>query len=218
MAADTITPEQKTAAAKAAKAKQDAQRRANEKVVKAQLEKAKLPADTKLTAEQKTRAVESAEKKSGLMGKALETFIMEGKALGAQAAEAEQAQAAKAREERTRQNVTRSGDPEAAELAAAAKKLAPEVKSAFLPKDAREFIDVFTVTASGQTITVKRTGAQGVEGALEETQIKRAALREFAIKGEKDKDVRTALAGIGKGTRLWGRKLGLMILATDAQK
>jgi hypothetical protein len=37
------------------------------------------------------------------------------------------------------------------------------------------------------------------------------------VKGEKDTDVRRHLTRLGSGTRLWGRKLGLFILAQHAR-
>lgn len=215
--AATLTPQQQEAA-REAKAAKERQRRADLKTAKAQLEKAGLDPETKLDAGQRKRAVESKVNHAGLSGRSLAKFILEGKTVAEQIEDGRAEQAAVNREERTRANTTSSKDPEASEIAAAAKKLAPDVKSSFLPKEGREFLDLFTVTAEGQTITVKRSGAQGLEGALEEAAIKRADLRKFAIDGEKDKDVRAVLSGLGKGTRLWGRKLGLMILAADARR
>jgi hypothetical protein len=152
----------------------------------------------------------SASARRTLTGKSLADWILEGKTPDdtIQAARAEQKAAARA--ERTRENVTRSADPEASTLAVEAKSLAPEVKSAFLPKDAREFLDKFEVTLQGDTdLTIARKDADGIEPV--ELSVKN--LEKFARKGEKIAEVRTALSAIGKDSRLWGRKLGLMALA-----
>lgn len=206
MAEATITPEQKAAAAKEQRAAKEKERRAAIKRAGDALEKAGLPRDTQLTADQRKRAADSGTEKPGLAKKALATWILEGQGLGEQAEAAKAANTAKTAEEKTRQNVTRSQDPEAAELAVNAKKLAPEVKSAFLPKDAREFIDDFTATKAGQKVTIKR-GDVTVE-------LKTADLRKFGVDGEKDPEVRKCLAEVGRGSRLWGRKLALMVLAS----
>lgn len=216
--APTITPEQSTAARQAARAKKaDAEKVRREKIKSAKeaVAKAKLPVDTNLSAEQRDRAAASAQEKPGLSGKALATWILEGQALAEQTEAAKTSAAAEKAEARTRQNITRSADPEAAELAKAAKALAPDVKSAFLPKDAREFLDLFKVMVDGQTLAVCRTD----KNAPEDVAIKRADLRKLGVdgvKGEDVKDVRAALSAVGKGSRLWGRKLALMILAHDA--
>jgi hypothetical protein len=193
---------------KAARAAAEKKRRDQIKAAKESLERAGLAADTKLDADQRKRAADP--KKKGLTGKSLADWILEGKTPDdtIQAARAEQKAAARA--ERTRENVTRSADPEASTLAVEAKSLAPEVKSAFLPKDAREFLDKFEVTLQGDTdLTIARKDADGIEPV--ELSVKN--LEKFARKGEKIAEVRTALSAIGKDSRLWGRKLGLMALA-----
>lgn len=211
---ETLTPGQKEQARESARAKRKAQedeRRARVKTVKAQLEKAELDPETQLDEEQRKRAFESATKKAGLGKKALAVFILEGKDGAAQNKEVAEKQAAAKKAAKTRSNITKSGDPEASKLAVDAKALAPEVKSAFLPKDARVFLDTFKVVKKGQKITVTRKGVDPVE-------FKTAALTAFSRKGDKDKDVRAALSTLGHGTRLWGRKLGLMILVAAGTK
>ena len=211
MAAATSASDQ----AKAARAAKEKERRAAIKAAKEALVKAGLPEDTKLDPEQRRRAAGHIlnGEKGGLTGKALATYITDGTGTGAQVAKAREEQAAQQKAERQRTNATRSSDPEATELAQKAKALAPEVKSAFLPKDAREFIDKFEQRKTGQHIVVKRTDVKDAE----EVSIKRADLRKFAQEGEKDTDVRAALATLGKDSRLWGRKLGLFILASEGR-
>lgn len=194
------------------RAEQERKRRAR----KAALKKAGLEEsmDKNLTDEQKERAERAAEEKAGLSGNALAAWITEGKDGKTQVEEAQASSQAEKAETRTRANITRSADPEAAQLAKDAAALAPEVRSAFLPKDAREFLDLMTIEVIGDAkVKVARSGAEVPEGALDEIELTVHALREFGIKGEKDKETRAKLAGIGKGSRLWGRKLALMILA-----
>lgn len=208
--APTITPEQKAEAAKAAKAEKDRERREAITAAAKALEKAGLPRDTQLTPEQRARAATSAKDKPTMTGEALAGWIRDGKSLRQQQADAKAEREGAKRRDPQRQNVTKSQDPEAAELAVAAKKLAPDVRSAFLPKDAREFIDDFKVTRSGQKITISRG-----DGSAD---FKLGELRKFAMEGEKNKEIRGALATLGKGSRLWGRKLALMALAFKAPK
>lgn len=188
------------------------------KVIAAQLRKAGVALGPRqsLTDEQSARALDSAKKRAGLSGKALATYILEGRSGREQVAEARARRARAAA--RTRSNATRSSDPEAAELAKRAAALAPDVKSAFLPRDAREFIDLFEQVAEGQSITVTRRGVQGVEGAIEEATFRRTMLKRFGISGEKDQPTRAALSGLGRNSRLWGRKLALFILAVDSKR
>jgi hypothetical protein len=209
--ATSVTPEQKRQAAAASRA---------EKVQagKDALEKAGMDPDTELDLDQRKRAAEAAEKKPGLSGKALQEYILNGKTLGQQEGDAKATRESRERkassETRSRANVTRSKDPEATELAAAAKALAPEVKSAFLPKDARAFID--EVQGKRKAADLLSREVEGEDGKKETVSISQAALRKFAIDGEKDQAVRAHLTALGSGTRLWGRKLGLMILAKMA--
>lgn len=211
MAAAALTAEQKDQARKAAKAEAERKRRADLKVMQAQLDKAGI-SDQALDAEQKKRAVASAETKKGLTGKALATFILEGKDGKAQVEAAKAAKQAEKKAEKTRQNVTRSADPEATQLAADAKALAPDVRSAFLPKDAREFLDRFNVIREGQSVTVTRTDADA------EVTFKTAQLRRFAEQGEKNGEVRAGLSTLAKDTRLWGRKLALFVAVKAAER
>jgi len=202
-----LTPEQQREARAAA----EKNRREKMKVIDAAMEKAERPERYKdLDKDQRERAAVAAKQKAGLRGKALATWILEGKNGSAQVQEAHAQQEAAARQERTRQNVTRSADPEAAQLAVEAKGLAPDVKSAFLPKDAREFIDIFEVElTSPQAVLIRRKD----DPEREPVTLAVRALEKFAKDGEKDADVRKALTAVGKGSRLWGRKLGLMALA-----
>lgn len=205
----TLTPEQQAEARREAKAQKERDRRAAIKAAQDALEKAGLSRDTELTKEQRDRAAVSGTEKGGLRNAALAAWIMDGKTSTEQVEEAKTARKAAEKEDRTRANVTRSADPEAASLAAEAKSLAPDVKSAFLPKDAREFLDLFKVErALPTTVTISRT-----DSGAESITINVKQLEAFAKKGEKDTDVRKALSAIGKGSRLWGRKLGLMALA-----
>jgi hypothetical protein len=198
---------------KKARASAEKARREQIKAAKDALERASLPADTQLSADQRKRAADP--KKKGLTGKSLADWILEGKTPDESIQAARQEQKAAARAERTRENVTRSADPEASTLAVEAKSLAPEVKSAFLPKDAREFLDKFEVVLKGDTdIVIRRTdGIKNAEGEQLEVELSVKALEKFARKGEKIAEVRTALSTVGKDSRLWGRKLGLMALA-----
>lgn len=204
--AQTITPAQREDAAKAAKAKKERDRRAQIKQAQEALEAAGMPKDTKLTPEQRARAASWPKEHGGLRKKALATFILEGKTSREQAQAAKEQRVQAAREERQAKNVTRSSDPEATELAQAAKGLAPDIRSSFLPKEAREFMTLFTVGGS-KRISVERKG-------VEKQTFERTALEAFAIGGQKDPDVRAQLSLLGKDTRLWGRKLGLFILAS----
>lgn len=221
----TITQEQKDAA-RSQKANKAKQQRAEKAAALTALERAKLEVRhtaknltievkvgeefVTLTPEQKKRAATFTAGHAGLSGNALATYILEGKNATAQAADAKQAEKAAAKAQKERKNLSRSNDPEAAELAQKAAALAPEVRSAFLPKDAREMLDSFKVSKDGpKTIRVERGDA------VQEFQ--RAALESFAVGGDRNKDVRKQLAELAKDTRLWGRKLALMILIRAAQ-
>lgn len=224
MATPTITPEQKQAAAKAAadkkaKAEREKERREAKKNVAKALEAAGMAADTELDLDQKKRAADfgAGKGKQGLTGKALQRWIIDGKGTRQQADEGRahrEAKEGEARQQRSRQNATRNNDPEAAGLAQAAHALAPEAtrpRSAFLPVDARAFLDEVLPKGAG--------GAKGLlsreveeDGEKKTVTITQAALKRFAADGEKDPDVRAHLTALGSGTRLWGRKLGLMIL------
>jgi hypothetical protein len=94
---------------------------------------------TDLNADQRKRAVEAPKKKAGLRGKALGQYVLDGTNTRQQADAARGRRTAEATTGGGGRNVTRSKDPEAVELAQEAKALAPDVKSAFLPKDARAF-------------------------------------------------------------------------------
>lgn len=211
----TITPEQ-SAAARTQRAEKERIRRAEIKAAKEAMKVAKMDPKAELTTEQRKRAANYKDGHAGLSGDALARYILDGTNSVDQVKAAREERAAEQKASGTATRVRTHADPEAAELAVKAKALAPEVKSAFLPKDAREAIDLFSVKASGTKILIKRSGAQGVEGALEQATFERAALEAFAMGGQKDGDVRKILAQLGKGTRLWGRKLGLMLLARVA--
>lgn len=205
-----LTPEQK----KEQRAAKERERRAIVKVIDA----AKLEMTVgQLTDEQKDRAANlERDKKTGLGGKALATWVLEGAALPT-TAETDAVIAAKAKAEKTRQNVTRSADPEASELAHAAKAMAPDVKSSFLPKEARSFLADIKGDKPVEALLVRTVEVpaekEGEAATMKEVKVTFAALERFGIKGEKDPEVRAHVAALGHGTRLWGRKLALMILA-----
>ncbi|HEX7088687.1 MAG TPA: hypothetical protein VF192_01045 [Longimicrobiales bacterium] len=211
MATPTTNP-QTDAEKKAARAQAEKERR---QIVKA-IDEAKLETTPgKLTPEQRARALNHPD---GITGKALANYILEGKTLADQIKEGQAEQQAKKAEQRTRQNITRSQDPEAAELAKAAAALAPDVKSAFLPKDARCFLDDILDGKKVAALLERKVEVQVGEGddAKTETQTVKITLKQleaFGVGGEKDKEVRAHLAALGHGTRLWGRKLALMMLA-----
>lgn len=233
MAKANITPmtaDQKTAARKS-KADADKARRAQKAAVVTALERAGLEFVTTaktltisvngadLTKEQKERAATYTAGHGGLTGKALAAYILDGKTSKQQV---EESRATTKKVTAERKNLSRSNDPAATELAQKAAALAPEVKSAFLPKDARECLDVMDVTRDGMFVVVKRKGVdlpqdvEGVDHKTNEVRIKREDLEGFAIGGNKDKDVRKLLAVLAKDSRLWGRKLGLMLLVRAA--
>lgn len=177
--------------------------------VAASVKKAKITAAEakKLTVEQRDRAVLAADKKPGLSGAALKKFIIDGTELAAQMKDAKAKAAAEGKVEKT---VRRAKDPEAAEVAARAKALAPNLKSAYIAADGREFLDQFKVTRRGAKITVTR-------GKVEQ-KIDAGDLEKFGVDGEKNKEVRAALSELSKDSRLYGRKLALLILASQAKK
>jgi hypothetical protein len=207
----TLTPEQK----KAARAEKERERRENIKLAKAALERAGMDPEMKLDADQRERAVYAEEKKKGLRGKALMAFILDGKTVDDQVKDAQVKTAAQKASAKAAKNVTRASDPDATKLAQDAKALAPDVKSAFLPKDARCFLDEFKASAKGQNVTVVRTTGEKAERVFV-----RDHLRAFGVDGptgieaELSKAIRADLAALGRDTRLWGRKLALMILAS----
>jgi hypothetical protein len=239
----TLTTEQAAAARKAAKAQQEKARRAAIATAKAHLEAHDLlvrldgtklvmkdlredpAAEVVLDSEQRDRAATAKSTHGGLSGKSLSIYVLTGQSSKEQIAAAKLADGAAKKAENQRANVTRSQDPAATEIAQKAKAFAG-VKSAFLPKEGRSFLDGFTVTVSSGTsaISVKRGNAQGVEGALEEASLELDDLVKFAkgeeLEADAKKAVRTALTGLGKGTVLWGRKLAALIAvrAEDAQK
>lgn len=197
-----LTKDQQDAARKAAKAEKERQRKAEIKAAKGALEKAGIDPETKLDADQRKRALNAP---AGLTGKALGIFILEGKGTREQEAEAKAARET-AQAKKDGRSARRSKDPEAADLAEAAKALAPEIKSSFLPKEGRQFLDLLK----------GREAKELLEGALpEEKDLPMARLRRFAVEGEKDAEVRAFIKELGKGTQLWGRKLGLFIIARD---
>lgn len=200
------------------KAEKERARRETIKRAKEAVAKAGLPADTKLDLDQRKRAADAAEKKAGLSGKALATWILEGKTTGEQVQEARAERSKAERAERQRSNLTRSTDPEAAELAQAAKALAPDVKSSFLPKEGRQFLDELLPRGGGAGAAGLLSRVVATEEGEETVTITQAALRRHSVENEKDQEVRAHLTALGKGTKLWGRKLGLFILAKIDQE
>lgn len=238
----TLTPDEAKAARADAKAKQEKARRASIATAKAHLENHGLlvrldgtkivmkdpredttTEEVVLDTEQRDRAATAGKTHGGLSGKSLAVYVLTGQSSKEQIAAAKKADAAAAKTENQRANVTRSADPAATEIAQRAREFAG-VKSAFLPKEGRAFIDGFTVTVDKGVVSVKRPGAQGIEGAAEEGQLGLADLKKFAKGEELDADakkaIRQTLSGLGKGTVLWGRKLAalLVVRAEDAKK
>jgi hypothetical protein len=234
-----ISADQKKAA-REAKAAQERARRAAISAAKETVEKAGIfvrmngskivvqprgeddsPAGEEVTldAEQRDRAATAKQTHGGLSGKALATFILTGASGREQVQAARQQAAVRERQDRSRANVTRSADPAATEVSQKAKEFAG-VKSAFLPKEGRQFLDGFTVTVNGSDVSVRRGDTQGVEGALEEAVLAGDALRAFAkgedLDADAKKEVRVKLTGLGKGTVLWGRKLAAFIAVKAA--
>lgn len=235
MTDQTLTKEQKDEARREARAATERARRAAIAAAKTALEHAGLfvkldgtrivmkdprtedGAEVTLDTEQRDRAATVRQTHGGLGGKSLGIYVLTGQSGREQVAVARNQQRAADAEGRERTNVTRSQDPAATEVAQKAKAFAG-VKSAFLPKEGRQFLDGFTVTLTGNdksTIKVRRGNAQGIEGALEEAVIEQADLVVFAkgeeLEAEAKKALRAQLAGLGKGTVLWGRKLAAFI-------
>jgi hypothetical protein len=177
--------------------------------------------EVELSTEQRDRAAVALQTHGGLRKTALLTFILTGQT-GRQQVEAARAEAREnERRESQRQNVTRSADPAATDIAQKAKELAG-VKSAFLPKEGRAFLNGFTVSVSGANVLVKRPNAQGVEGALEEFEAPLAEVVKYAKGGDGlETDRKTALrkqlSGLSKDTDLWGRKLAALIAVRGAE-
>lgn len=219
----SITPEQKLEARKEAKRQADRDRRAAVKRIDDVAMKADFGSRGQLLygdldADQRKRALD-ADKHSGLGAKALGDFILTGMGLRDQQAVAKAGAArekvAKKTEKTTKTEKT-AKDPEASVLVAKAVAIITDeetgeriLKSAFLPKDAREFLDEFEVTKpdSSIIITSRRRADLKVE-------FKRAELEAFAISKEKLPEVRKNLTMLSSGTRLWGGKLAVFILAS----
>jgi hypothetical protein len=217
----TQTEEQK----KAEKAEKERQRKATIKAAKDALVKAGLdPEATKLDLDQRKRAAESAEKKAGLAGKALATYILEGKGTAEQVNDAKAERQKADRQEAQRQNLTRSTDPEAAELAQAAAAIVSvgpkPVRSAFLPKEGRQFLDVILPQTGdlGALGLLERLEKNEETGAQEAVKVTQAALRGFTVDADGDKEVRKHLTALRGETILWGRKLGAFIMARIEQE
>jgi hypothetical protein len=164
-----------------------------------------------LTPEQRARALD---KKDGLVGKQLATWVLEGKN-GADSIR-------EANGEPKPRKTRAPRDPAAKELADRAKALAPASRTSnFIPSDARQFMDHFVVTRDGDTIVFVRDNAQGIEDALESATLPEDQLRAFATDtGELSEDdrkaVRKVVAALTKGfpaTTLYGGKFALIALA-----
>lgn len=216
----TITPEQKNEARKEAKRQADRDRRAAIKKVDEVATKADFGSHGQmlygdLNADQRKRALD-ADKHAGLGAKALGDFILTGMGLRDQQAVAKTGAARQKAAAKTESRVRTAKDPEASALVVKAVAIITDeetgekiLKSAFLPKDAREFLDEFEVTKpdSSIIITSRRRADLRVE-------FNRAELEAFAISKEKLPGVRKNLATLGSGTRLWGGKLAVFILAS----
>jgi hypothetical protein len=216
----TLSREDKEAARKAAvaererkdaKAAKEKARREEIRLAKEALVKAGLPEDTELTLEQRRRAAASATEKGGLTGQALKTWIIDGKGGKEVIAEAQATEKASGTATARAPRVPR--DPVARAFADAAAALAPELRSPFTPKEARLFKEKVTQKRlSDETIRAERTD---IEKTVDFPVV---ALREFAVNGAKDPEIRGLLVSLGEGEKfLWGRKLGLFLLAADAE-
>lgn len=109
----------------------------------------------------------------------------------------------------------RTQDTDAKDFAAAAHALAPEMKSKFAPWQARAFLDSVEHRrdpGGAAAVLARRTdvtGAPWVAFGL-------VALRQMALHGLADSDMRAALRQLGEGTKaFWGRKLALFLLLAD---
>lgn len=161
-----------------------------------------------LTPDQRRRAVEALRDRPGLAGKSLKAYIVDGTVLRQQVEVAKVAVAEERSAEQKRKHLSRSTDPKATDLAMRAKALSG-LRSNFLPKQGREFLDKFTVVGDGIEITVTRTDVDACEATID-----LGALEAFARNGAPEKAVRAAMTTLSAGTKLWGRKLALMILVT----
>lgn len=217
-----LTPEQKTAARKEAKRKADRDRLARIKKIDDICQTVDfgdrgslLYAD--LDADQRKRALEL-DKYPGLGASAKGTFILTGMGIRNQVAVARQAakNTPSASPGSVRSSPRTPKDPEAAALVAKAMELITDeetgekiLKSAFLPKDAREFLDEFTVEKPDGSVIITSRKRENLR-----VEFSRAALEAFAIAKEKKPEVRQDLVRLGNGTRLWGGKLAVFILAS----
>lgn len=206
MAVDTITPEQKAAAAKASatKAEKAEKERARKAVLKA-LDRAEFegdaPAYKDLDEAQRRRAAMA---KDGLGGSALATFILTGKSTREQTEEAKRRREAKESAEGGKTRRTRaSKDPEAAALATAALALArgakAPLKSGFRAAQARQFLEM-----KGSVDPIEFLGAP------------EAVVRRFVDEGAVDDattELRAKIRELTAGTRLWGRKFAAFAVA-----
>jgi hypothetical protein len=226
----TTSQEEKSAARREAKAAAERKRAANIKVINAACEAADFGDSgaftyRELTPEQRERAL-AYQEHPGISKVALGEFILTGKTLHAQQDEAHQAAKAKDKADKKQRAADARaarppsprvhGDPAAKALADAATALITDeetgkriLKTAILPRDAREFINTIKVEKpSGTDIIVVRR-ADGVTA-----EFVRQELERHVIGREKNPEVRVKLSLFSDGQRLWGSKLGLFILAS----
>lgn len=181
--------------------------------IKTALVKAGLPEDQRLTAAQQERAAEASVSHTGLTGKSLAVFILEGDTIRDQVRASKRAAKKAAAKKHTESVIGRSTDPEATAIARAAKAMAPLVRSNFLPKDAREFLDKYSLRLRAGSLTIARTDGTGLEETFD-----RQSLELFATAGAKNKHIRRQLADVSRDSRLWGRKLALIALVVAAKR
>lgn len=197
---------------KEAKAAKERARREEIKNAAISLTKAGMPEDTELTLEQRRRAAAAVSEKAGLTGNALKTWILDGKNGKDVIAEAK----ASAPKEAGTRAPRQPRDPVARAFADAAAALAPELRSPFTPKEANLFKEKVDQVRLDDEDTIK---AHRRDDPSIDVEFPIVALRQFAINGAKDPEIRGLLVKLGEGEKfLWGRKLGLFLLATDAEQ
>jgi hypothetical protein len=194
----TLTQDEK----KQQKRDAEAARRKEIKQVAEEFAKREAGEPGSLNAEQRQRALNAP---AGIRKKTFEVWVREGLTSTEQAERANaEREAAEAKGSRTRA----PKDPEAAALAASAKESAPDLKSRFRPLEGRQLLDLFEIEKPKTgTIVVRREKG-------EEFKFASGDLKRFRDGGdfEKKGEVRAALATLGQGTKLWGRKFAAFIL------
>lgn len=200
----TLT-EQEQDEKKAAKRKAEADRRAEIKKVAEEFAAREAGEPGSLNSEQRKRALSAP---AGIRKETYRIYVVEGLSASEQSARAQEAREAAEAKKNGRTRTPK--DPEAAALAAKAKESAPDLKSRFRPLEGRQILDLFEIeTPKTGTIVVRKK-----KGDADEYKFTSGDLKRFRDGGdfEKKGDVRAALATLGNGTKLWGRKFAAFIL------